>query len=266
MILRSLPIALLVLALCSAPRPADAAPTSPDPDAQFTAACELLDAGDHAAARDALTRIIEAGHFAPEVFFQLGNAHFRLGQAGPAALSYHRALYLDPTHRESSQNLAVVEKRSGSISNDDTEQPTFLRHLSDPLLSRALSAGIWIVAIGLAIMLLSRRQQRRLRGSALVAIIAGATLTGASACAAYGKDASRPSPATTIIVTAATLARTAPTESAAQVLALPPGSQISLIARRGTWIYADLPDSLRGWLPASSTERLWPFAPGGVDD
>lgn len=258
MTFRPLVIALLALTLSSTLSLADTSP-----DAEFAAACQLLDAGDYAAARDALAALIAADHLAPEVFFQLGNAYFRLGETGPAALSYHRALYLDPTHQESSQNLAVVKKRSGSISNDGSKRPEILRKLSDPLLARALASGIGLAAIGFAMMILSR--QRRLRGTALASIVAGVAITGASAWAAYSRDASRPSPAAAIVIATGTLARTAPAESASQVSPLPPGSEIDLIARRGTWAYVDLPDGLRGWLPATSIEPLWPFAPAGQD-
>ncbi len=51
-------------------------------------------------------------------------------------------------------------------------------------------------------------------------------------------------------------ARFATADSANSVLALPPGSEIKILSTRGDWIYAALPNNLRGWLPAKSAELV----------
>ena len=51
-------------------------------------------------------------------------------------------------------------------------------------------------------------------------------------------------------------ARLATAENAGAVLAIPAGSEIKILSTRGNWIYAALPNELRGWLPAESTERV----------
>jgi hypothetical protein len=37
---------------------------------------------------------------------------------------------------------------------------------------------------------------------------------------------------------------------------LPPGSEIKVLSERGDWIYAALPNDLRGWIPANGAERV----------
>jgi hypothetical protein len=37
---------------------------------------------------------------------------------------------------------------------------------------------------------------------------------------------------------------------------LPPGSEVKILSTRGDWIYAALPNSLRGWIPAKNAERV----------
>jgi hypothetical protein len=51
-------------------------------------------------------------------------------------------------------------------------------------------------------------------------------------------------------------ARVATADNANSVLALPPGSEIRLLSNRGDWIYAALPNNLRGWVPAKSAEAV----------
>ena len=51
-------------------------------------------------------------------------------------------------------------------------------------------------------------------------------------------------------------ARLATAETAGTVLVLPPGSEIQILSTRGQWSYAQLPNDLRGWIPAASAERV----------
>ena len=51
-------------------------------------------------------------------------------------------------------------------------------------------------------------------------------------------------------------ARLATADTANAVLALPPGSEIKVLSTRGDWIYAALPNNLRGWIPAKHAEQV----------
>ena len=51
-------------------------------------------------------------------------------------------------------------------------------------------------------------------------------------------------------------ARVATADNANAVLALPPGSQIKMLQQRGDWLYATLPNNLRGRIPSKSVEAV----------
>jgi hypothetical protein len=51
-------------------------------------------------------------------------------------------------------------------------------------------------------------------------------------------------------------ARLATADTANSVLALPEGSEIRVLSIRGDWIYAALPNNLRGWIPTESAELV----------
>ena len=51
-------------------------------------------------------------------------------------------------------------------------------------------------------------------------------------------------------------ARLATADNAKSILLLPAGSEITILSERGDWIYAALPNDQRGWIPASSAERV----------
>jgi hypothetical protein len=37
---------------------------------------------------------------------------------------------------------------------------------------------------------------------------------------------------------------------------LPPGSEVKVLSTRGDWVYAALPNNLRGWIPAKDAEPV----------
>ena len=51
-------------------------------------------------------------------------------------------------------------------------------------------------------------------------------------------------------------ARLATADNAKSVLLLPAGSEIKILSERGDWVYAALPNDQRGWIPATSAERV----------
>jgi hypothetical protein len=71
----------------------------------FEDANEAYHAGDFTLAARRYEDLIMEGTQAPEVFYNLGNAYYRLGQLGLAIANYERALRLEPGHVEASDNL-----------------------------------------------------------------------------------------------------------------------------------------------------------------
>jgi hypothetical protein len=51
-------------------------------------------------------------------------------------------------------------------------------------------------------------------------------------------------------------ARLATADTAASIMALPAGSEVRVTQERGDWVYVDLPNNQRGWIPAKNIERV----------
>ncbi|MCX6966873.1 MAG: tetratricopeptide repeat protein, partial [Verrucomicrobia bacterium] len=71
---------------------------APPPD--FDAANRLFDKGDFQGARAKYETLVQAGTWSAHLFYNLGNAAFRLGDRPAAFLAYERALALEPNHPE----------------------------------------------------------------------------------------------------------------------------------------------------------------------
>ena len=229
--------------------------------ATFADACDKLDAGEYAEARDALAGMVEAGHMAPAVFFQLGNANYRLEDPGQAALAYRRASFLDPDHRESAQNLEFLRRTVGFV---DTFEPSgweFVQRIPSTWLSRGLTAGIWLAGLAAGAWIVIRRRPHWVGVSLLLCVVLGVGTAAAAGVFAAQKRAALPPGSSVVVVASDVVARSAPAETAAEVYSLPPGSALIPVAERGPWTYVDLPGELRGWVRASATEPLWPYDP-----
>jgi len=62
--------------------------------------------GDYQAALDGYEEGVEEGVVEPAVFYNLGNAYYRLGGLGAAIANYQRAVDLDPRFESAEENLA----------------------------------------------------------------------------------------------------------------------------------------------------------------
>ncbi|HSI68913.1 MAG TPA: tetratricopeptide repeat protein [Gillisia sp.] len=65
--------------------------------------------GDYTAAINSYERILEDGETSAEVYFNLGNAHYKLNNIGPSVYYYEKALQLNPNDRDIRDNLAFAQ-------------------------------------------------------------------------------------------------------------------------------------------------------------
>src|SRR5437763_1328210 len=74
----------------------------------FDAANKMYERGKFAEARAAYERLVASGPWSANLFYNLANTEWKLGDAGAAALEYERALALEPAHPEARANLEFV--------------------------------------------------------------------------------------------------------------------------------------------------------------
>jgi hypothetical protein len=267
------PAVLAVLAVLAATWPAPAAAgdgkaaepgASPiSPDGAVLDASARLAAGDFATARDQLASLLAAGHFAPEAFVLLGNAHYRLGEPAAAALNYRRALALDPRHPEAQQNLRFLRREVGFSDLPVTGAAAFATSLGGDTWSIILAAGTWLAALGVAAVVFLRHPNV----PALAAVAFAGSVAAATATTALVLRARVVAPVSQLAVVTGdgTDALTAPAVTAPPVLRLPPGSEVRVLVERGSWVYAAAGDESRGWVGRDHLAPLWPFPAGVVE-
>jgi tetratricopeptide (TPR) repeat protein len=221
-------------------------------DAEFAKANQEFAQGHFKEAVSAYEALIRDGQWSANVFYDLGNAYFRSGDFGRAILNYERALALERHHPEATANLQIARDEAHALELQPTWQERYLRFASVNQYSITAAVAFWLAAFGLAAMIFTTRRSGAMTSLFVVMLLvfAGAML------AIWQLERGSKGGALAIVTGKSVQARLATADTANAVLVLPPGSEIKVLSTRGDWIYAALPNNLRGWVPANKAEQV----------
>jgi tetratricopeptide (TPR) repeat protein len=219
---------------------------------KWSAANEAYQKGKYEEAKVGYLQLVRAGQYSADLFYNLGNVWFKMGDQGRAILNYERALLLNPRLDEARSNLRNVLKIVG---NDDL--PTFRDRVEAyadffPLIA---SIAFWISAFS---FLLAWRKHGRFTVFWLrLGVVAGFTfLFGAAVYVWIGtgaKDSNR-----ALVIDSASDLKYGPAVSARSVESLQIGEQLRLLSERGDWTFCRAGTGNLGWILTRKTEHLIP--------
>jgi tetratricopeptide (TPR) repeat protein len=218
----------------------------------FDVANRLYSEGKFSDAKQHYESLVRAGNLSANLFYNLGNAEWKLGNLGAAALNYERALRLEPTHPEARANLQFVRNQTGA----KVEAPRWWQRLFVDLKSGtyAITAAIaaWLAIFGFAAIALRVRRET------------GALWLGAIACilvCVYALSAIyflEKNSSLAVVIGKRAEARFAPADTASLSDTLPTGSHVRVLRELGAWTYCELPNDARAWIASSAIERVKP--------
>jgi len=196
--------------------------------------------------------LIRDGQWSTNVFYDLGNAYFRTGNFGRAILNYERALALERHHPEATANLQIARDEAHALELQSSWPERYLQFASVNQYSIIAAVAFWIAAFCLVALIFTFR-----RSAAMISLLLVMLLVFAGAMfAIWQLERGSKGSALAIVTGKDVQARLATADTANAVLALPPGSEIKVLSTRGDWIYAALPNNLRGWIPAKNAEQV----------
>jgi len=217
---------------------------------QFDDGNRLYEAGKFADAKEAYGKLMKTGPWSANLFYNLGNAEWKLGDAGQAALDYERALALRPGHPEARTNLEFVRNRTGARVFARSWWEEWLGVLN-PTAAAVLGAlCAWVFVFCMA----ARTMKPGARTAANIVLMLAALLGGAYAGGAMWMGQTAAGKATIIAKT--TPARVAPADTAPAADTLPAGSEVLAPEARGAWTYCTLPSGARAWVATGAVERV----------
>jgi BatD DUF11 like domain len=250
-------VALSCLSLVNAQTPAAA---EASPDEVYRNAVAELEKGNFTKAQylaESLTKKTPP-HLSAEVFQIIGHARYKQKDLGRAALWYQRAQLLDGRDPELRQNLQHVYDLTYYLSfNQDSplKEASFRLTLNQWLMLAA--AGFWMFCLPLAWRVLTGRPTV---WPFLVSALGLFILVPASAFAAIRPPSEERVKDISIVNQPDISAYTAATFTSSTVISLPPGSQVRVLEKRGSWVYAEIPAkdvTLRGWVETGALTPLW---------
>ena len=203
-------------------------------------------------AAEGYENLIQSGQWNATLFYDLGNAYYRLGNFGKAILNYERAVALDPHHPEADANLRLArdEARALELRKDWFERYAAVATVKQYTIAAAVA--FWFAVFLIAHLLLSR-----LRSAGRIALIAlSLMICGVSIFGIFTLENGTRGNALAVVTAKEIEARLATADNAKSVLLLPAGTEIKILSERGDWVYAALPNDQRGWIPTSSAERV----------
>ena len=222
------------------------------PEGDFAVANRAYAEGDFAAALRAYERTL-AGELHANALYNLGNTCFRLGKLGPAAVSYERALVLQPRQPDAVANLRLTREKSGA------------RLLDEPWWEKALTwfsprtaTGIALGTAWFCVLAATSLAWRNRRGAAFWSSVAGVLVAAGYGGAIYWVTGERGQIA--IVIAERAVVHPEPAEHSPPGESLPGGSQVRVLGDHGAWVYCRLPGGQRGWVSAAAVDFLLPRA------
>ncbi|MBV8415519.1 MAG: tetratricopeptide repeat protein [Verrucomicrobia bacterium] len=220
--------------------------------ATWEAANEAYQQGKYEEAKVDYIQLVEKREYSADLFYNLGNAWFKLGDPGRAILNYERALVLNPRLEEASSNLRTALKIVG---NDD--QPTFREQIGVYADYFPLAASIAFWTAGCCFIPASRKHGR-FATFWRTALIAAMLIFVGSVGLSFWVGSGSKDPNRALVVESATDLKYGPAVTARPVESLQIGQQVQLISERGAWTFCRASTDSLGWIPTRKAERVIP--------
>jgi len=234
-------LAIIGLAGCGAALAGDTA--------QFDVANQKYEAGKYDEARAAYNQLVKSGPLSANLFYDLGNAEWKLGNSGEAVADYERALQLEPSHPQAKANLDFAREQTGARIATPQWWEEALESLDGNTPTLLLAVSGWVAMFCVAVILLRPARRTGPVITLLLCLLAGGFAGGClwESTIQAGKA---------IVIAKTVQAREAPADVAPVADILPAGTEVLGPEARGPWTYCTLPDGTRAWVPTDALEKL----------
>ena len=252
MILRFMAMALLLLLGTRA--------SGQSPEVLFRQGNQMYQQGRLEDARSAYENIVAMGYGSGELFYNLGNTYYRLGEIARAILSYERALRYLPQDDDIRHNLELA-----NLLITDRIEPTprlfFLEFWEDLKNALSLQSTTWLgyfayllLLASLTLLVLARTYLWKRIGmiSALASLCLFTSLL--VLFAAQLADVTEENEA--VVMEAVVTVKNSPDVGSSDAFVLHSGVKVEITDSVSDWIEIRLADGKVGWIELSTVERI----------
>ncbi|HBI80649.1 MAG TPA: hypothetical protein DDY04_01530 [Bacteroidales bacterium] len=234
--------------------------TAQSADSLFQLANKYYTEGKYADAIDHYEAIISSGKVSPELYFNLGNAYFKLNDIAHAILYFERAHLLNPGDDDILFNLELAR----TYTTDKIEAIAdffvvkWVKSISTLFSSDAWAfIAILLFSITLVLLIIFQFSGKYFikKNAFIISWITGILFIISLSFSISQKNRIINSNQA-IITTSAVAAKSSPSESSNDLFILHAGTKVETLRSVGEWYEIRIADGNKGWLPKSSFEKI----------
>ena len=198
----------------------------------------------------------------PELYYNRGNAYYKMGKYAPAILNYERALLLSPGNPDIKYNLALVNTK---ITDKIEVTGTFFINVWAESVRDWFTSNTWAVIavvafllfmVGLVVYLFTDTERMRLKKIGFFTALPMLIATAIALASAIAQNNRLNSHNEAIVFAREVPVKSAPAESGTELFILHEGTKVLMREQVGEWVEITISDGSRGWMPVSAIEVI----------
>ena len=216
--------------------------------------------GNYELAAEEYRAIADGGEYSLKLYYNLGNAYFKLGDMGRAILFYNRALRLAPSNEDVRHNLSLAESQ---IKDRITAVPEFFVKTWMRALRNAMSCTAWSIlsllaaaaflAMVLLFLLASPIVVRKMGFYGGVVMLLLFVCTTSLSVASRNDILSREG---AVVLSSAISVKSSPDCSATDLFVLHEGTKLRILTEVDGWYEVVIADGKKGWIESHTVEQI----------
>lgn len=200
--------------------------------------------------------VLSSGVEAAEVYYNLGNAYFRLNQVGPAILNYEKAKKLAPNDEDILHNLELANQRT--IDKIEAVPQLFIEEWKSGFRNTFTEKGWSIVTIisftlmfVMAGLMIAGRtvRQRQLYFAVGILLLISTVVSFIMARQQYTAAIHNTE---AVVMSPTVTAKGSPSDAGTRLFVIHEGTKVQIDDTNGSWVEIRLANGSVGWVPASA--------------
>lgn len=233
-------------------------------DKLFNEANALYNDGKYAEAIDKYEAILDSGQHSAELYFNLGNANYKLNNVAPSIYYYEKALLLNPEDEDIKNNLTGYAQNMTIDAIDNVPQVGFARIInnivntfSTDTWAKMAIAGVLIFVILFLLYHFSYATSKK--RIAFVVSLVSLVFAFFSIAMAFQKKSLDTKDNPAIVFAKESRVKSEANKTSEEVFRLHEGTKVQVLETYDDWCKIQLSDKSTGWIPSKDIKILKTF-------